>query len=104
MPDIFRAFCRCTGIGDWDKVVSGCETCVTTLQAAAAADTGLLPDFVQPCSAQNRRPCLADPAFLEGEHEDRFYYSAGRTPRRTGIDGLLHGDPESPAQACKTSP
>lgn len=88
----FRAFGRASGDGAWDDVVMACQEVAGVLQATYSPETGLLPDFVQPVSADDRSPRPADPDFLESATDGAFGYNAGRVPWRFGVDALLNGD------------
>jgi endo-1,4-beta-D-glucanase Y len=100
MTGHFRTWGRATGASVWNDVVAASQSTITTLQSDYAPNTGLLPDFIQPRSAQDHSPRPADVDFLEGQNDPNYNYNAGRDPWRIGADALLHGDATSSAQAA----
>src|SRR5215213_3765296 len=92
MTGHFRAFGRATGDAVWQQVVDASLGDVQALQDGYSADTGLLPDFVQPKSDTDHAPRPASPGFLERPNDGAYNYNAGRDPWRLGTDGLLNGD------------
>ncbi len=101
MPAHFRAYGRFIGDPLWQKVVSATQTAVAHIQADYSPQTGLLPDFLVPASAEDHTLRPAYPNFLEGEHDGDYDYNAGRDPWRIATDALLNDDPTSRAQARK---
>lgn len=101
MPGHFRTWARATGDNFWNGVAAASQAVITTLQSDYSAATGLLPDFIEPQSAQNHRPRPASAGFLEGQNDGNYNYNAGRDPWRIGADAILHGDATSAAQAAK---
>ena len=101
MTGHFRTWGRATDAGVWNDVVAASQGTIASLQADYAPATGLLPDFIQPRSAQDHRPEPANAGFLEGPSDGSYSYNAGRVPWRAGADALLHGDATSAAQAAK---
>jgi hypothetical protein len=103
MPGHFRAFGRATSDVVWEEVVAASQAVVSNLQESASPETGLLPDFVEPVSEEDRSPRPADPNFLEDEGDGRYGYNAGRDPWRLGTDALLNANAVSLAQVQKIS-
>ena len=101
MTGHFRTWARASGANVWNEVAARSQETIGALQAGYAPGTGLLPDFIQPLSAQNHSPRPADATFLEGPNDGSYSYNAGRDPWRIGADALLHGDATSAAQAAK---
>ena len=101
MTGHFRTWARATGAGVWNDVVAASQSTISALQTNYAPGTGLLPDFIQPQSAQDHSPRPADAGFLEGQNDPNYNYNAGRDPWRIGADALLHGDATSSEQAAK---
>lgn len=97
----FRTWARATGASVWNDVAAKSQSTIGSLQSGYAAETGLLPDFIQPRSGSDHRPRPADAGFLEGRNDGDYSYNAGRDPWRIGADALLHGDATSAAQATK---
>jgi hypothetical protein len=98
MPAHFRAYGRSSGDPFWNEAVTAVQAVITSLQSNHSEDTGLLPDFIEPVSAQDHTPRPADPGFLEAPTDGDYYYNAGRDPWRIGADALLNNDPTSLAQ------
>ncbi len=98
MPGHFRAFAA-TGRPLWTDVRLAGEAAIERLQATFAPETGLLPDFAQPMSAEDHRARPADPGFLEGPTDDDYNYNAGRDPWRIGVDALISGSGVTATQA-----
>ena len=96
----FRAYRAATGDPVWDDVIAATQDVITKIQQNQAATTGLLPDFAI-LPAPDRIPQPAPAGFLEGPNDGYFYYNAGRTPWRIGLDGVLNNDAVSLAQASK---
>jgi endo-1,4-beta-D-glucanase Y len=101
MTGHFRTWARATGANVWNDVVTASQSTISSLQASYAPGTGLLPDFIQPRSAQDHTPQPAVANFLEGANDGNYSYNAGRDPWRIGADALLHGDAASSSQAAK---
>jgi endo-1,4-beta-D-glucanase Y len=101
MPAHFRAYGRATSDEVWTKVIAQTQAVITHLQEHDSPATGLLPDFIVPLSATDHTPRPAPPDFLEGATDGDYYYNAGRTPWRIGVDALLNGDSVSLAQVRK---
>lgn len=96
MPSHFRAFRRFTANPAWGQVVSNSQTVINAIQANYSPTTGLLPDFIVMSHP-------APPNFLEDPHDGHFYYNAGRTPWRLGMDVLLYNNAVSRTQVRKMS-
>jgi hypothetical protein len=103
MTGHFRAFGRATGDAVWHDVADASLDVVTALQDEFSPLTGLLPDFVQPKSANDPAPRPADAFFLEGATDGAYNYNAGRDPWRLGTDGLLSGDARARAAVARIS-
>lgn len=103
MPAHFRAYGRFTNDPTWQETITSLQTVVTSLQTNYSPDTGLLPDFIVPTSAQDHTPQPAPPDFLEGTDDGHYYYNALRDPWRIGTDALLNNDPISLMQTRKMS-
>jgi endoglucanase len=101
MPGHFHTWARATGDAFWTQVAVASQNTVAALQSEYSPVTGLLPDFIEPRSAQNHRPRPASPGFLEGPNDGNYNYNAGRDPWRIGADAILHKDATSAAQAAK---
>ena len=101
MTGHFRSWARATGASVWNDAVAASQSTISALQDGYASTTGLLPDFIQPHSAQDHSPRPATAEFLEDKNDGNYYYNAGRDPWRIGSDALLHGDATSSAQAAK---
>lgn len=101
MTGHFRTWARATDAGVWNEVVARSQASIAALQNGYAPVTGLMPDFIQPVSAQDHSPRPADADFLEGRNDGNYNYNAGRDPWRIGADAILHGDATSAAQAAK---
>jgi endoglucanase len=101
MPACFRAFGRATGDRVWNDVVAATQAAITSLQVSYASDTGLVPDFIVPATADNRSFKPAPPNFLEAATDGDYSYNAGRVPWRLGTDAVLAGDDVSRAQAVR---
>ncbi len=57
-----------------------------------------MPDFLINCD-KTCQPAYS--GFLEGGNDGAYYYNAGRTPWRLGLDALLNNDAKSKAQVLK---
>jgi endo-1,4-beta-D-glucanase Y len=103
MPGHFRAYGAATGdAAFWSSVVTATQNVTADIQANESAATGLLPDFIRLAGA-SRDPQPAPANFLEGEHDGRYWYNAGRVPWRLGADAVLNNDPVTVAQVQKLS-
>ena len=86
----FRAFGQASGNeAHWDAVIAATQGAVSDINAEFG--TGLMPDFVVVDSVSGDAS-PAPPNFLESEHDDEYWYNAGRTPWRFGADAVLNGD------------
>lgn len=93
----FRAFGQASGNQEqWGDVIDATQKAVADINTEFG--TGLMPDFVvvDPVSGD---ASPAPPNFLESEHDDEYWYNAGRTPWRFGADAVLNGDTISREQA-----
>ncbi len=101
MPAHFRSYGRFTANPVWDDVYAATQSAISHMQADYSPIAGLLPDFIVPISADDHSLQPAPPHHLEGEHDGRYEYNAGRDPWRIATDGLLNDDAVSQAQAQK---
>lgn len=85
----FRAFKVASEDSNWDKVINTCYNLVANMQTNYSATTGLTPDFILDV---NTTPKPAYEGFLEGSHDDDYYYNSCRVPWRLGTDYLLYGE------------
>jgi hypothetical protein len=99
MPGHFRAFYQATGRSAWASTLTTVQFVTDFLQSGSSPATGLLPDFIEPISTLNHTPRPADPDFLEGPNDGRYWYNAGRDPWRIASDALISGDGSSKIQA-----
>ena len=86
----FRAFGQASGNEvQWNAVIDSTQKAVGDINSEYG--TGLMPDFVvvDPVSG---KASPAPPNFLESEHDEEYWYNAGRTPWRFGADAVLNGD------------
>lgn len=97
----FRAYGAATNDpAYWSSVVTAVQNVVMDLQANESAATGILPDFIQLVgTARDPQPAILP--FLEGDHDDDYWYNAGRDPWRLGVDAVLNNDPVTLAQVQK---
>ena len=98
MPAHFRSFYDATQNAAWLTVIQKSQNAIDSIQANYSASTGLLPDFLINCD-KACQPAYA--GFLEGGNDGAYYYNAGRTPWRLGLDALLNNDAKSKAQVLK---
>ena len=100
MPAHFRAFATATQNTVWNTVIQRTQAVVNSLQSNYSSTTGLLPDFIIDCQVVGScRPAYG--GFLESGNDGAYYYNAGRTPWRIGLDALLNGDTTSRNQTLK---
>lgn len=95
----FRVFERYTGNPAWHAVAAASTDALTAFQSTVTPTTGLFADFLRVDSTGG--VAQAEAFFLEGEYDNAYYYNAGRTPWRIGLDALLNGDAQSKAQLAK---
>jgi endo-1,4-beta-D-glucanase Y len=98
MPAHFRSYGRSSGDPFWNEALTAVQATITSMQNNHSPETGLLPDFIEPVSAQDHTPRPADPGFLEADTDGDYSYNAGRDPWRIGTDALLNNDATSLAQ------
>jgi endo-1,4-beta-D-glucanase Y len=98
MPAHFRSFYDATQNAAWLTVIQKSQNAIDSIQTHYSASTGLLPDFLTNCD-KACQPAYA--GFLEGGNDGAYYYNAGRTPWRLGLDALLNNDTKSKAQVLK---
>lgn len=96
----FRAFAQATNDPVWNEIIQQSHTLMQEIQSSHSPETGLLPDFII-LEGQQYQP--APPNFLENTTDGAYYYNAGRTPWRVGLDALLSDDPTSRAIVQKIS-
>jgi len=90
MTGHFRAYKAATGDTFWDEVANTTYGMIQSLHTNAAANTGLVPDFVV------SNPAVpAAPYFLEGANDGNYYYNACRYPLRVAMDYAHYGTPEA---------
>ena len=100
MPAHFHAFATASQDPVWNTVVLNTQAAIDAIQTNYSPVTGLLPDFIVNCQTLAQcRP--ADAGFLEGSHDGEYYYNAGRTPWRIGLDALLNNNAQSKAAVQK---
>ena len=98
MPAHFRSFYDATQNAAWLTVIQKSQNAIDSIQTNYSASTGLLPDFLINCD-KTCQPAYS--GFLEGGNDGAYYYNAGRTPWRLGLDALLNNDAKSKAQVLK---
>ena len=91
MPDHYATFLA--GASGWGQMISGSYDIMHKVQASAAAQTGLLPDFVVRASTASPAPASAN--FLEGANDGDYSYNACRVPLRVGVDFVTSGEPRA---------
>jgi endo-1,4-beta-D-glucanase Y len=94
MPAHFRAFAAASDDDTWTEVLDASYTLLSAIQGDFAAETGLLPDFIEDVGG------VAHPAgagFLEGETDGWYAYNACRDPWRIGVDYLVAGEARAAA-------
>jgi len=74
----------------WTQVADHTYATVAYLQAHAAAQTGLLPDFA--IDASGATPAPAPGNWLEGADDGHYSYNACRVPWRLGLDAIVSGE------------
>ena len=103
LPDHFRAFADASGAAAWDEVRTAVQSTMSFVQGGYAPATGLVPDFLEPVSANDPTLRPADPNFLESAWDGDYYYNSTRVPLRLAIDALLNADAISREQVAKLS-
>lgn len=86
----FRAFQSVSKDAVWGGLLANTYWIAETLQATAAPQTGLLPDFAEDLRSDQPKP--AKFGFLEGARDGSYAYNACRIPLRMGTDFFVSGD------------
>lgn len=92
MPSHFETFADITGDVSWRQIRDRSYGIMQAVQTTHAAQTGLLPDFIED-AATTPRP--ADGGFLEGPRDGQYAYNACRDPWRIATDYLMNGEARS---------
>jgi endo-1,4-beta-D-glucanase Y len=90
MPDHYATFLAGGGGTGWAQMITGSYQIMQRVQSSAAAQTGLLPDFVVRASTSTPAPAAAN--FLEGANDGNYSYNACRVPLRVGADFVTSGE------------
>lgn len=90
MTGHFQSYYEATSDPFWLNVKAEIYSLVDHITVNYSPDTGLMPDFVIKSPAEP-----ANEGYLEGSHDDEYYYNACRYPWRIAVDYAHNQSPEA---------